>query len=63
MFTFRREDVFSLGDAGLRRAIKNLYHIEKDVDILTLSEKWKPKRSLASWYLWRSLDNDPKPND
>jgi DNA-3-methyladenine glycosylase II len=57
IFTFKREDVFSLGDAGLRRAIKNLYKIEKDADILKLSEKWKPKRSFACWYLWRSLEN------
>ncbi|MCL4386965.1 DNA-3-methyladenine glycosylase [Patescibacteria group bacterium] len=57
IFTFKRDDVFSLGDAGLRRAIKNLYRLEKDKDILRLSEKWKPKRSYACWYLWRSLEN------
>ena len=57
IFTFKREDVFSLGDAGLRRAIKNLYKIEKDADILKLSEGWRPKRSYACWYLWRSLEN------
>lgn len=57
IFTLKREDVFSLGDAGLRRAIKNLYKLEKDADILKLAEKWKPKRSFACWYLWRSLDN------
>ncbi len=57
IFTFKRDDVFSLGDAGLRRAIKNLYKIEKDADILKLAEKWKPKRSYACWYLWRSLEN------
>ena len=56
IFTLKREDVFSLGDAGLRRAIKNLYKLEKDADILKLSEKWKPFRSHASWYLWRSLE-------
>ena len=56
IFTLKREDVFSLGDAGLRRAIKNLYNIEKDIDILKLVEKWKPFRSHASWYLWRSLE-------
>jgi DNA-3-methyladenine glycosylase II len=59
IFTLKREDVFSLGDAGLRRAIKNLYNIEKDTDILKLSETWKPKRSYACWYLWRSLENAP----
>lgn len=57
IFTLNRDDVFSLGDAGLRRAIKNLYNIEKDKDILKLSETWKPNRSLACWYLWRSLEN------
>ena len=60
IFTLKREDVFSLGDAGLRRAIRNLYKIKKDADILKLSETWKPKRSFACWYLWKSLDNDPK---
>ncbi len=59
IFTLKREDVFSLGDAGLRRAIKNLYNIEKETDILKLAEKWKPKRSYACWYLWRSLENRP----
>lgn len=58
IFTLKREDVFSLGDAGLRRAIKNLYNLEKDEEILKLSQNWKPKRSYACWYLWRSLEND-----
>lgn len=58
IFTLKRPDVFSLGDAGLRRAIKNLYKIEDDKKILKLAEKWKPFRSHASWYLWRSLEND-----
>lgn len=57
IFTLKREDVFSLGDAGLRRAIKNLYEIESEKEILKLSENWKPKRSFACWYLWRSLEN------
>lgn len=57
IFTLKRADVFSIGDAGLRRAIKNLYKLENDLDILKLSESWKPFRSLASWYLWRSLEN------
>lgn len=60
IFTLKRKDVFSLGDAGLRRTIKNLYKIEKEKDILKLSETWRPKRSYACWYLWQSLDNAPK---
>nr|MBI5455782.1 DNA-3-methyladenine glycosylase 2 family protein [Candidatus Levybacteria bacterium] len=58
IFTLKREDVFSLGDAGLKRAIKNLYKIEDEKKILQLAETWKPKRSFACWYLWRSLEND-----
>ena len=58
IFTLKREDVFSIGDAGLKRAIKNLYNIKDEKEILKLSQKWKPKRSYASWYLWRSLEND-----
>jgi DNA-3-methyladenine glycosylase II len=60
IFTLNREDVFSLGDAGLKRAIKNLYGITNEKKILKLSETWKPKRSYACWYLWQSLDNTPK---
>jgi DNA-3-methyladenine glycosylase II len=57
IFTLNREDVFSLGDAGLRRAIKNLYGLTDEKKILKLSETWKPNRSYACWYLWRSLNN------
>jgi DNA-3-methyladenine glycosylase II len=57
IFTLKREDIFSLGDAGLKRAIKNLYKLEDEKEILKLSENWKPFRSHASWYLWRSLEN------
>ncbi len=59
IFTLNREDVFSLGDAGLKRAIKNLYTVTDEKEILKLSETWKPKRSFACWYLWRSLNNTP----
>jgi len=57
IFTLNRTDVFSLGDAGLKRAIKNLYGITQEKEILKLSENWKPHRSFACWYLWRSLNN------
>jgi DNA-3-methyladenine glycosylase II len=57
IFTFQRQDVFSIGDAGLRRAIQNLYKISDLEEMLKLSENWKPYRSTASWYLWRSLEN------
>lgn len=57
IFTFNRPDIFSIGDLGLRNAVKNLYGITDQKQILKLSEKWSPYRSTASWYLWRSLEN------
>jgi DNA-3-methyladenine glycosylase II len=59
IFTLKREDVFSLGDAGIKRAIKNLYKLTDEKEILKLSKTWRPHRSLACWYLWRSLNNIP----
>jgi DNA-3-methyladenine glycosylase II len=63
IFTLNREDVFSLGDAGIKRAIKNLYGITNEKKILKLSETWKPNRSFACWYLWQSLNNAPLDSD
>ncbi len=57
IFTLNRPDVFSYGDLGLRNAIKNLYGITEKDEIMKLAESWSPNRSLASWYLWRSLEN------
>ena len=57
IFTLKRPDVFSIGDLGLRNAITNLYNITDKQKMLQLSETWKPYRSTASWYLWRSLEN------
>jgi DNA-3-methyladenine glycosylase II len=58
IFGLKRPDVLALGDAGLQRAVKMLYPkasangnaLEK------VSERWKPYRSVASWYLWRHVD-------
>ncbi|MDR0206472.1 MAG: DNA-3-methyladenine glycosylase 2 family protein [Bacteroidales bacterium] len=60
IFSLAREDVFSFGDGGLNSAINKLYGsgvvLTKD-EIKTITEKWKPYRSIASLYLWQSLDN------
>jgi DNA-3-methyladenine glycosylase II len=60
IFSLAREDVFSFGDGGLNSAINKLYGsgvvLTKD-EIKTISEKWKPYRSIACLYLWQSLDN------
>lgn len=59
IFTMGRPDVFSVGDLGLRRAVENLYNLDANSNneiILSISEKWKPYRSIASRYLWRIND-------
>jgi DNA-3-methyladenine glycosylase II len=58
IFGLKRPDVLSLGDAGLQRAAKALYGEREDVSELlkTISDAWRPYRSVASWYLWKHLD-------
>lgn len=61
MFGLHRPDVVSFGDAGLQRAARELYNKGKPKAGLfeQVSELWKPYRSTACWYLWRSLANKP----
>ena len=59
MFTLGREDVFSLGDLGLKRAIQSLYSMKKEPSRKTmewLSRKWKPYRTYAALALWKYKD-------
>jgi len=60
IFSLGRLDVFSKGDGGLVRAINNLYGNGAELSAkerLAITEAWKPYRSIASLYLWASLDN------
>lgn len=62
MFTLVRPDVFAPDDAGLQRAIKNLYNftiLPSRGELETFAERWKPYRTVACWHLWCSLDNQP----
>jgi DNA-3-methyladenine glycosylase II len=59
MFSLARDDVFSYGDLGLRNAIQRLYGLRKNpspAQAEKISSKWKPYRTLASLYLWASVD-------
>jgi DNA-3-methyladenine glycosylase II len=62
MFHLAREDVVSVGDLGIRRAVQIAYGM-KDLpgpeELAKLAEEWRPHRTLACLYLWRSLDNTP----
>jgi DNA-3-methyladenine glycosylase II len=59
MFSLGRDDIFSYGDLGLRNAMQKLYNMRKHptpAQAEKISAKWKPYRSLASRYLWASLE-------
>jgi len=59
LFTLGRPDVMPTGDFAIRLAFKKLYRKRRDPSpeaILRHTRPWQPYRSVASWYLWRSLD-------
>jgi len=61
MFSLGREDVFSYGDLGLRNAMRKLYGLRKHpspAQAEKISSKWRPYRTLASLYLWASVDGE-----
>ena len=62
IFHLGRPDVLPVGDLGVRRAVERLYGLEglpSAEELEALGERWRPYRSLASLYLWESLDNAP----
>ena len=59
IFALRRPNVLPSGDLGIRNAIRKAYgmaEMPKPAEIDTLGEPWRPYRTVASWYLWRSLE-------
>jgi len=62
MFSLLRPDVLPVDDIGLQRAVEMLYNDGKKLSIKELREiaaLWSPWRSVATWYLWRSLEPVP----
>jgi DNA-3-methyladenine glycosylase II len=62
MFHLERPDVLAVGDLGIRRAIERAYRLGALPDVAEIeriAEPWRPHRTLACRYLWRSLDNEP----
>jgi 3-methyladenine DNA glycosylase/8-oxoguanine DNA glycosylase len=56
IMVLREPDVLPLGDVGLERAITNVYGRPRCVE--RLGDRWRPFRSVACWYLWRTLGNE-----
>ena len=52
-------NVFPVKDIGLINTIKKLYGINDLEEIKKLANKWEPYRTVATWYIWRSLDDEP----
>ncbi len=62
IFALRRPNVLPIGDLGVRAAIQRAYglgEMPKPGDVTRIGERWHPYCSVASWYLWRSLENAP----
>ncbi len=61
IFALRRKDVLPVGDLGIRAAIQKAYSLEAmptPREVEEIGEKWRPYRTVASWYLWRSQEPD-----
>ena len=61
IFALRRNDVLPTGDLGIRNAIRKAYGMEElptPAEMQAMASKWRPYCSVASWYLWRSLEPD-----
>lgn len=65
MFCMGRLDVLAYGDLGVRTGIMRLYELDalpdkKTVESIAKGHAWHPYASIACWYVWKSLDNEPK---
>ena len=61
MFHLLEKDIFPLKDVGVIRAMNELYNNGKKLDIdkiIEISDTWRPYRSVACWFLWRSIDSE-----
>ena len=57
MFCLQRKDVFPVGDLGIQKGIRDLFSLKELPDPKTMekfSSRWKPNRSIACWYIWKS---------
>lgn len=64
MFCMARPDVLPVGDLGIRTGMQKLYdidHLPSPDEIREIAKRanWHPYESIASWYIWQSLDNAP----
>jgi DNA-3-methyladenine glycosylase II len=61
IFALRRTDILPTGDLGIRNAIRKAYSLPElpsAIEMEQFAERWRPYCTVASWYLWRSLEPD-----
>lgn len=59
IFALRRPDILPVGDLGIRAAMRKAYGLEElpaPAEMETIAQRWRPYCSVATWYLWRSID-------
>jgi len=64
IFSLGRLDVLPVGDLGIKKAAQSIYGLKglpgpEELQKLATKHRWAPYESVASWYLWKSLDNTP----
>ena len=58
IFCLGRPDVLPVTDLGIRKAMHNIYSLSelpKPAEMLAIAQPWRPHRTVATWYLWKSL--------
>lgn len=63
IFSLGRQDVFPVDDLGLRKGVKRVFSlpdIPKPKEVEKIGQRWKPYRTIATWYLWKSLQKFDK---
>ena len=62
IFVLLHPDILPLGDIGVIRAVEQLYHNSERLsksEVEQIAESWRPYRTVAVWYLWRTIDAEP----
>lgn len=62
MFTLNRPDVLPVDDLGLREGVRDIFNLPErptPKQVIEMGEKWRPYRTVATWYIWRRNLNAP----
>jgi len=63
IFSLGRQDVFPADDLGLRKGVQRVFslsNIPKPKEVEKIGQRWKPYRTIVTWYLWKSLQKFDK---